>query len=51
MVGIAASGRTPFTLAGIEYANEIGALTVAITTRGRGLLSDVAKLAIAPDVG
>ncbi|HHE6467831.1 TPA: N-acetylmuramic acid 6-phosphate etherase [Providencia rettgeri] len=51
VVGIAASGRTPFTLAGIEYANEIGALTVAITTRGRGVVSDVAKLAIAPDVG
>ncbi|MEQ4777376.1 N-acetylmuramic acid 6-phosphate etherase [Providencia huaxiensis] len=51
VVGIAASGRTPFTLAGIEYANEIGALTVAITTRGRGLVSEVAKLAIAPDVG
>lgn len=51
VVGIAASGRTPFTLAGIEYANEIGALTVAITTRGHGLISDVAKLAIAPDVG
>lgn len=51
LVGIAASGRTPFTLAGIEYANEIGALTVAITTRGRGLLSEVAQLSIAPDVG
>lgn len=51
VVGIAASGRTPFTLAGIEYANEIGALTVAITTRGHGLISDAAKLAIAPDVG
>ncbi|EPL6456215.1 N-acetylmuramic acid 6-phosphate etherase [Providencia sp.] len=51
VIGIAASGRTPFTLAGIEYANEIGALTVAITTRGHGLISDVAKLAIAPDVG
>ncbi|HDN2512719.1 MULTISPECIES: N-acetylmuramic acid 6-phosphate etherase [Providencia] len=51
VVGIAASGRTPFTLAGIEYANEVGALTVAITTRGHGLISDVAKLAIAPDVG
>lgn len=51
LVGIAASGRTPFTLAGIEYANEIGALTVAITTRGRGLLSEVARLSIAPDVG
>lgn len=51
VVGIAASGRTPFTLAGIDYANGLGALTVAITTRGRGLLSHIAKIAIAPDVG
>ncbi|MBQ0439075.1 N-acetylmuramic acid 6-phosphate etherase [Providencia rettgeri] len=51
VVGIAASGRTPFTLAGIDYANGLGVLTVAITTRGRGLLSHIAKIAIAPDVG
>ncbi len=51
VVGIAASGRTPFTLVGIDYANGLGALTVAITTRGRGLLSHIAKIAIAPDVG
>ncbi|HEM8139023.1 TPA: N-acetylmuramic acid 6-phosphate etherase [Providencia rettgeri] len=51
VVGIAASGRTPFTLAGIDYANGLGALTVAITTRGCGLLSHIAKIAIAPDVG
>ncbi|MBX6951957.1 N-acetylmuramic acid 6-phosphate etherase [Providencia rettgeri] len=51
VVGIAASGRTPFTLAGIDYANGLGALTVAITTRGRGLLSHIAKIEIAPDVG
>ncbi len=51
VIGIAASGRTPFTLAGVEYGNKIGALTVAITTRGRGLLSDIAQYVIAPDVG
>ncbi|QKJ52114.1 N-acetylmuramic acid 6-phosphate etherase [Providencia rettgeri] len=50
VVGIAASGRTPFTLAGIDYANGLGALTVAITTGYRGLLSHIAKIAIAPDV-
>ncbi|HHR6139182.1 TPA: N-acetylmuramic acid 6-phosphate etherase [Providencia alcalifaciens] len=51
IIGIAASGRTPFTLAAIEYGNRIGALTVGITTRGHGLLSDLAQYAIAPDVG
>ncbi|EUD06890.1 N-acetylmuramic acid 6-phosphate etherase [Providencia alcalifaciens] len=51
IIGIAASGRTPFTLAAIEYGNQIGALTVGITTRGHGSLSDLAQYAIAPDVG
>ncbi|MCW2258244.1 N-acetylmuramic acid 6-phosphate etherase [Providencia alcalifaciens] len=51
VIGIAASGRTPFTLAAIEYGNQIGALTVGITTRGYSLLSDVAQYAISPDVG
>lgn len=51
IIGIAASGRTPFTLAAIEYGNQIGALTVAITTRGHSQLSDLAQYAIAPDVG
>ncbi len=31
VVGIAASGRTPYVLGGIEYAKSIGALTIAIT--------------------
>lgn len=51
IIGIAASGRTPFTLAAVEYGNQIGALTVGITTRGYGLVSEVAQYAIAPDVG
>lgn len=30
VVGIAASGRTPYVIAALEYANEIGASTVAV---------------------
>lgn len=51
IIGIAASGRTPFTLAAVEYGNQLGALTVAITTRGHSVLSELAQYAIAPDVG
>ncbi|HEF8774062.1 TPA: N-acetylmuramic acid 6-phosphate etherase [Providencia stuartii] len=51
IIGIAASGRTPFTLSAIEYGNQLGALTVAITTRGHSVLSELAQYAIAPDVG
>lgn len=31
LVGIAASGRTPYVIGGLEYANSLGALTVSVT--------------------
>lgn len=51
VLGIAASGRTPFVLSALDYARQIGARTVALTTRGPGLISQQADVAIAPDVG
>ncbi len=51
IMGIAASGRTPFTLSAIKYGNEIGALTIAMTTRGKGPMSEMAQMSITPDVG
>ncbi|SKA68814.1 hypothetical protein [Enterovibrio nigricans] len=38
-------------ISGLEYAREIGAKTVAITTRGHGLVCEYADLFINPDVG
>lgn len=51
VIGIAASGRTPFVIAALEYASQIGAGTVALTTRGQGDISQQAEVMIAPDVG
>lgn len=51
VIGIAASGRTPFTVAALQYGKKINALTVSITTRGKGIMSDIADFSIAPDVG
>ena len=51
VVGLAASGRTPYVIGGLEYANEIGALTVSITCNGDSEVSKVAKISIAPVVG
>lgn len=51
VVGLAASGRTPFVMAALEYAREIGAKTIALTTRGPGEISKGADVAITPDVG
>lgn len=51
VVGLAASGRTPYVIAGLEYANEIGALTVSITCNANSDVSKAAKISIAPVVG
>ena len=51
VLGIAASGRTPFVIAGLQYARSVGAKTVALSTRGRGFICDFADLSITPDVG
>src|SRR5207302_4447699 len=39
VVGIAASGTTPYTVAAVRKANMIGALTVAITSRANSPLA------------
>ena len=51
VVGIAASGRTPYVIGGLEYANEIGALTVSVTCNKDSEVSKCAKISIAPVVG
>lgn len=49
--GITASGRTPFVLAGLSFARNMGAKTIALTTRGAGEVSSHADISITPDVG
>ena len=39
VVGIAASGRTPYVLGGIEYAKSIGSITGCITTSRNSILA------------
>jgi N-acetylmuramic acid 6-phosphate etherase len=51
VVGIAASGRTPFTIAAIEYAREHGAKTVAVVCNPKSPLGKAAHVAIVADVG
>lgn len=38
VIGIAASGRTPYVLGGIEYAKQIGSITCCITTSKDSIL-------------
>jgi N-acetylmuramic acid 6-phosphate etherase len=51
VVGIAASGRTPFTVAAVEYARRHGAQTIAVTCNRSSPLSKAAHLAIVTEVG
>ncbi|HKM86443.1 MAG TPA: N-acetylmuramic acid 6-phosphate etherase [Terriglobales bacterium] len=51
VVGIAASGRTPFTIAAIEYARARGAQTVAVVCNPKSPLGKAAHVAIVAEVG
>ena len=51
LVGIAASGRTPYTIGAVEWARRRGALTVALTCAPGSEITRAAEVAIAPAVG
>lgn len=51
LVGIAASGRTPYVLGCMEYARELGASTVAVTCCPGSLMDTFADIGIAPAPG
>jgi N-acetylmuramic acid 6-phosphate etherase len=51
VVGIAASGTTPYVLAAIAYAKRHGALTIAVTANHKSPLAKAARIAITPEVG
>ncbi|HVQ37117.1 MAG TPA: N-acetylmuramic acid 6-phosphate etherase [Pyrinomonadaceae bacterium] len=51
LVGIAASGSTPYTVGAVEYARATGAFTVAITCAPRSRITAVAEVSIVPIVG
>ena len=51
LVGIAASGRTPYVLGGMDYANQLGALTVGLSCVPGSAVERRAKIAITPAVG
>ncbi|QUH18828.1 N-acetylmuramic acid 6-phosphate etherase [Alkaliphilus sp. B6464] len=51
VVGIAASGRTPYVVAALEYANDIGAITIAVSCNPNSDLAEASQISIAPIVG
>jgi N-acetylmuramic acid 6-phosphate etherase len=51
VIGIAASGTTPYVLGAIAFAKRRGAFTVGVSANRRSPLARSAKIAIAPEVG
>ncbi|MGF6189972.1 N-acetylmuramic acid 6-phosphate etherase [Serratia sp. 2723] len=51
LVGIAASGRTPYVLGAMAYARSVGATAVAISCNPNSAMSQAADIAIEPVVG
>lgn len=51
LVGIAASGRTPYVLGGLQFARECGALTVGLSCAPGSPVSQAADIAITPATG
>ena len=51
LVGIAASGRTPYTLEGLRYARQKGAATVAVSANPNSAMRELADVEIAVNAG
>jgi N-acetylmuramic acid 6-phosphate etherase len=51
LVGIAASGRTPYVLGALQHANPLGALTIALTCVPNSQMAAVADISIVPLTG
>lgn len=51
LVGLAASGRTPYVIGAMTYAKSIGACVAVVTCNPQGEMAKLADIAITPAVG
>ncbi|QOV67727.1 N-acetylmuramic acid 6-phosphate etherase [Citrobacter sp. BDA59-3] len=51
VVGLAASGRTPYVIGGLKYASAVGCTTVAVSCNPDSPIAHEADIAISPVVG
>ncbi|MDD1368774.1 N-acetylmuramic acid 6-phosphate etherase [Bacillus sp. MHSD_36] len=51
VIGIAASGRTPYVIGGLKYANSVGASTASISCNKNAEISKYAKLNVEVETG
>lgn len=51
LVGITASGNTPYVVCAMEYAKKMGCKTIALMCNSKGQLKDICEVTIAVEVG
>lgn len=51
LIGIAASGRTPYTVGAVKYARSLGGFAIALTCVPGSPITEAAELSIVPVVG
>lgn len=51
LVGIAASGRTPYVIGGLQYARNLGASTIALACSANAAIAEYADIALLPVTG
>jgi N-acetylmuramic acid 6-phosphate etherase len=51
LIGLAASGRTPYTIGAVEYGRRAGAFTAAVTCVPGSPITEAAEVSIVPVVG
>ncbi len=51
LVGLAASGTTPYVIGAVHFARKRGAVTVGVTSNSQSPLARAANIVIAPDTG
>jgi N-acetylmuramic acid 6-phosphate etherase len=51
LVGIAASGRTPYVMGGMQYAKSLGAKVISLCSNPNAPMINLADIAITPTVG
>ncbi|MGA8145481.1 MAG: N-acetylmuramic acid 6-phosphate etherase [Candidatus Acidiferrales bacterium] len=51
VVGLSASGTTPYVLGALKFARQRGAVTIGVTSNPHSPLARVAKIAIVPETG
>ena len=51
VVGLAASGRTPYVIGGLNYANSLGCVTGSIACNKNSKIGEIAKIKIEVDAG